>query len=207
MYDTLYGLRMVMNLDDYLERIKFTGSREPTLATLKTLIQCHKHIIPYSNLHMHGRKERINLSVEEIYKNVVMNKGGGICYELASLFIWLARRLGYHAYCYQGSFYCAYLPEPVFNDPFSHSLVCVEVDDVRYLVDPGWVMFGPMKLELGTPYVDDHSVYRLVHADGDHDETWYHLERHRKTVIDESGNVLKEGPKPAGPLENCRHRG
>ena len=193
-----------MHVDKYLERIKFTGSREPTLANLKTLIQCHKCNIPYTNLHMHGRKERIKLSNEEMYENVVTNKGGGICYELGSLFVWLARQLGYKAHGYQAAFYCAYLPEPVFSVPFFHFLVCVEIDENRYLVDPGWVMFGPMKMELETPYVDNHAVYRLVHAEG-YGDTWYNFQRHKKTVIDASGNVLKQGPKPAGPLDDCQH--
>ena len=192
-----------MDVDKYLSRIKYTGSKEPSLANLKTLIQCQKYNTPYTNLQMHGGK-RIKLSLEEIYHNVVTNKGGGICYELGSLFVWLLQQLGYRAYGYQAAFYCAYLPEPVFSVPYFHFLVCAEIGDEKYLVDPGWIMFGPMKIELWTPYVDDHAIYRLTHAEG-YDDTWYHMERHRKTVIDQNGVVLKQGPTPAGPLTDCHH--
>jgi len=192
-----------MDVDEYLTRIKYTGTKEPNLANLRKLIECQKYNTPYTNLQMHGG-ERIKLRLEDIYHNVVTNKGGGICFELGGIFVWLLRQLGYTAYGYQGSLWCAYLPKPVFAAPYFHFLVCVEIGDEKYLVDPGWVIFGPIKLEMWTPCADDHALYRLIPAPGK-DHTWYHLERHRKTVLDVNDKLLKQGPTPAGPLSDCSH--
>ena len=187
-----------MDVEKYLKRIKYSGSREPTLSTLAELIECHKANVSYSNLQILGGP-KVRILLEDAYKNVVEKNGAGICYELGGLFVWMLRKLGFTAYAYQGQFWGDFFDPPSFLPRCSHFITIVEVEGVRYIVDPGWVMFGPMKFEVGLPHVETHAVYRIMPCDLG--ENFYNLWHHKKTVLDSEGNLLKQGPKPAGPLD------
>jgi N-hydroxyarylamine O-acetyltransferase len=83
-----------MNLDGYLSRIGYTGSLEPTLATLNALQAAHLSSIPYENLDIHlGRS--LPLSETRAYEKLVLEKRGGWCYEMNTLFAWGLRQIGF----------------------------------------------------------------------------------------------------------------
>ena len=77
-----------MEIDAYLERIGYRGSREPTVETLKRLHRAHMLTVPFENLDIPlGRP--IVLSLPLLYDKIVRRRRGGFCYELNGLFAWL----------------------------------------------------------------------------------------------------------------------
>ena len=83
-----------MNVDAYLERIGYAGSREPTFETLSALHRAHMLSVPFENLDIHlGR--RLVLDREANFEKIVIRRRGGWCYELNGLFGLLLERLGF----------------------------------------------------------------------------------------------------------------
>jgi len=83
-----------VNVDAYLERIGYRGSREPTFETLSALHRAHMLSVPFENLDIHlGR--RLVLDREANFEKVVVRRRGGWCYELNGLFGLLLERLGF----------------------------------------------------------------------------------------------------------------
>lgn len=83
-----------MNLEAYLERIGYRGSREPTLETLRALHRAHLYAIPYENLDIHlGRT--LTLEPALIFDRLVTQRRGGWCFEMNGLFAWALRELGF----------------------------------------------------------------------------------------------------------------
>ncbi|MFN8483386.1 MAG: arylamine N-acetyltransferase [Anaerolineae bacterium] len=83
-----------MNAADYLQRIRYTGSRTPDSVTLAALHRAHLLAVPFENLDIHlGRP--ITLDLPSRYAKIVTRRRGGFCYELNGLFAWLLAQLGY----------------------------------------------------------------------------------------------------------------
>ena len=83
-----------MNVEGYLQRIGYTGGREPTAATLAALQRAHLLAVPFENLDIHlGR--RLVLDREANYAKIVERCRGGWCFELNGLFAWLLEQLGF----------------------------------------------------------------------------------------------------------------
>jgi len=69
----------MLNVDSYLSRIEYYGSREPNAETLRALHQAHMLAVPFENLDNHlGR--RIVLDEEKVVHKIVDQRRGGICY-------------------------------------------------------------------------------------------------------------------------------
>jgi N-hydroxyarylamine O-acetyltransferase len=74
-----------MNIEAYLKRIHYDGSRIPTLANLLELHRTHLLNVPFENLDIHlGRP--IVLDEEKIIHKIVERRRGGFCYELNGAF-------------------------------------------------------------------------------------------------------------------------
>ena len=83
-----------MELKEYLARVSYRGSLEPTLATLRDLHRAHLLTIPYENLDIHlGRM--LPLDEAEIFDKLVTRRRGGWCFEMNGLFAWALRELGF----------------------------------------------------------------------------------------------------------------
>ena len=83
-----------MNINDYLQRINYTGSREPSAQTLRALQVAHLRSVPFENLSIHAG-EPIVLDDEALFKKIVEKRRGGFCYEVNGLFAALLRALGF----------------------------------------------------------------------------------------------------------------
>ena len=82
------------NLNDYLERIHYRGSLEPTLDTLKALHRAHLMAVPYENLDLHlGRS--LPLDQMRAVEKIVTQGRGGWCYEMNGVFAWVLREMGF----------------------------------------------------------------------------------------------------------------
>ncbi|HLZ56047.1 MAG TPA: arylamine N-acetyltransferase [Ktedonosporobacter sp.] len=83
-----------MDIYDYLERIGYRGSLEPTLQTLQGLHEAHLQTVPFENLSIYY-KQPIVLGEEALYDKIVRRRRGGFCFELNGLFAVLLCELGF----------------------------------------------------------------------------------------------------------------
>ncbi len=83
-----------MDIRDYLKRINYQSSLEPTLQTLQALHEAHLLTVPFENLSIHYGQPII-LQEEALFNKIVYKHRGGFCYELNGLFAWLLRQLGF----------------------------------------------------------------------------------------------------------------
>src|SRR4029079_16579168 len=91
----LLGAAMAtIDVDAYLKRIDYHGSREPTLATLCGVHRAHVLAVPFENLDIPARR-RIVLDVDPIFDKIVGRRRGGFCYELNGLYGTLLREMGF----------------------------------------------------------------------------------------------------------------
>jgi len=83
-----------MKLQHYLDRIKYGGPVEPSLATLAALQQAHVCSVPFENLDVQlGRP--LSILVDEAYEKIVVRSRGGWCYEQNGLFGWALSEIGF----------------------------------------------------------------------------------------------------------------
>src|SRR5215207_9409581 len=87
-------MRHFMKLADYLQRIHYQGTLNPTPETLIALQRAHLFAIPYENLDIH-RGGTLSLDMETIFDKLVTQRRGGWCYEMNSLLAWALRELGF----------------------------------------------------------------------------------------------------------------
>lgn len=136
MFEELY--EDIPDLDLYLKRI---GIKKPTVLnkeTLDEIIFAHQCSIPFENLDSGKYKNPVNLSIQDLFNKVIINKRGGYCFELNGLFWSFLKTLGYDVYC------CAARVREVegYQKSISHRGVIVKFDDGLYFGDVGFG--GPM---------------------------------------------------------------
>jgi len=92
----------MFNVGDYLRRIGVGGPVEPTWETLRLLHKRHLMSVAYDNsgaadrLPASGRLASVDLNT--VFKHVVVDGNGGVCYELNRLFHKLLDALGYEVF-------------------------------------------------------------------------------------------------------------
>ncbi|MBD2753253.1 arylamine N-acetyltransferase family protein [Spirosoma validum] len=156
-----------MNVDAYLERIQYTGQREPTLATLQALHHQHQLTVPIENLDIHNNRE-IRLLPEALFDKLITQKRGGFCYELNGLFYELLNTLGFDVTRISG---CTYETDKGFNPEFDHLAIVARIDGIDWLVD---VAFGkrfplyPIPLRLNQIQEDKSGCYLIAEHDADY---------------------------------------
>lgn len=84
----------MLDTSAYLRRIRYDGSLQPNLETLKSLHRAHLYAVPFENLDI-PLKRPIVLDTERLFDKIVIKKRGGFCYELNGLFAVLLRTLGF----------------------------------------------------------------------------------------------------------------
>jgi N-hydroxyarylamine O-acetyltransferase len=149
-----------VQVDAYLKRIGYEGSRQPTVGTLRRLHRAHLLTVPFENLDvLLGRP--IHLSLPALYDKIVLRRRGGFCYELNGLFAWLLEELGFPV---------ERLSAGVFNGPkpgpeFDHLFLLVELVQ-PYMVDVGFgdSFLEPLRLDSGEEEVQRGSAYRLLRS-------------------------------------------
>ena len=80
-------------VEEYLARIGYAGSIEPTTEGLRALHRAHMLTVPFENLDI-GLKREISCDAESAVRKIVERRRGGFCYELNGAFAWLLRELG-----------------------------------------------------------------------------------------------------------------
>lgn len=128
-----------MDIQAYLDRIGYTGSRDLTAQNLSRLIRCHLETVPFENLDSHPNGFPLDNDPEVLFDKVVTRRRGGVCFELNGLFYELLSALGYDCYPVEVRLHMVGRPA----SPISHEGVLVRVDGRKYYCDVGYGGPGP----------------------------------------------------------------
>lgn len=121
----------IPDVDAYLSRIGYEGSREPNEQNLHRLVYCHQTSVPFESLDLSLWHHPLNLDTAHLYEKVVEHRRGGYCFELNGLFVCLLRALGYDAF----SVHCR-LNNPVTR-PCVHRGSVIRLNGKRFFCDVG----------------------------------------------------------------------
>jgi N-hydroxyarylamine O-acetyltransferase len=155
----------MQDLDAYLQRIGYAGSRTPTLETLRALQLRHVLTIAFENLDALARRT-VRLDVASLERKLVGAARGGYCFEQNLLFTHVLRALGFPV--------MALAARVVWERPEgevrarTHMLVLVDLPGGPYLSDVGFgglTPTAPLRLVPGVEQTTPHETFRVV-ADG-----------------------------------------
>jgi N-hydroxyarylamine O-acetyltransferase len=139
-----------VDLHAYLQRIHWSGGRDPTLETLAGLIEAHTAHIPFENLDvLLGRTVRLDL--DSLQAKMVDARRGGYCFEHATLFAAVLEALGFQIARHAAR---VVLFGPLAEAKRSHMFMTVAVGGATYVLDPG---FGPFAARFPVPLVNSPS--------------------------------------------------
>ncbi|HAK45601.1 MAG TPA: acetyltransferase [Spirochaeta sp.] len=144
----------------YLTRIGINDELEPSLETLRLVQSRHLLSVPFENLNIH-MYNKLTPDIHELFDKIVLQRRGGVCYELNYLYMVLLEKLGY-----QTSFYGGKAGE---NGTFyDHSFPMVEIDGKRYITDVG---FGdnflyPLEFKPDVPQLDPKGIFTIEYEGG-----------------------------------------
>jgi N-hydroxyarylamine O-acetyltransferase len=152
------------DLKAYFERIGYTGTRGPTLDTLRVLHARHPEAIPFENLNpLLGRP--VQLDVDSLRQKLVRDRRGGYCFEQNLLFSHVLKALGFRVTGLAARVLWN-LPDDAITAR-THMLLRVDVEGEPYLADVGFgvqTLTGPLRLEVGIEQATPHESFRLVKA-------------------------------------------
>lgn len=148
-----------MDIDRYLERIRYQGSLQPTAATLRALHEAHLLAVPFENLDI-GLGCAIKLDQDSLWEKIVERRRGGFCYELNGLFALLLREIGFRVELLSAGVANG---SGGFNPDFDHLTLLVHLEE-DWLADVG---FGesfrqPLRLQPDLAQKQEWGRYRLV---------------------------------------------
>lgn len=153
------------DLQQYLNRINFSGEIKLDLAGIKKLMQSQLFSVPFENLDVQAGKT-ISLIGDDIVNQIVTKNRGGYCYQINGIFSLLLQEIGLPHY------YIAVRPlvNPGEN-PKTHLAIIATIEGEEYLIDLG---FGgnsirePLKLsQAGSEIQQDFETFTLVKTEED----------------------------------------
>lgn len=123
-----------MNINYYLKRINVPSPLEPSLSNLDHLIQQHLQSVHFENLDIiHHRPVR--LQIGPLFRKIVIQGRGGVCFELNGLFHSLLKKIGYEVKIIAAT---VFLQSGEWGLEGTHLANIVRMDDEEYLVDIGF---------------------------------------------------------------------
>ena len=149
-----------LQIQQYLHKLQL-NYLEPAadLATLTKLQDTHLKFIPYDNFDcLNGRITSLKRS--EVFEKLIMRNRGGICFELNGLYNWLLESLGFAVTSYAAR----YTDKLEVYQIRRHRVMCVNIDNKRYLTDVGVNSESPrvpLELTEGLIQSDGISQYKL----------------------------------------------
>ena len=175
-------------VDEYLKRIRFTGSRTPTVDTLIELHQRHLMSIPFENLSLYG-KEKIILSNDWLFKKLIQRKRGGFCFELNIMFSSLLHCFGFKLSTHAAQIFNHRTGNS--NSGKSHMVIVVDIDGDQWLADVacGDNSVTPLRFKRfeqePQEYETSNGIYRIC-KDGD----MFSYEQKVRTIVDRDGHQV-----------------
>ncbi|MEP6911522.1 MAG: arylamine N-acetyltransferase [bacterium] len=148
-----------MDVDTYLQRIRYRGSRATTAQTLRELQLAHLCSVPFENLSIHAGQPVI-LQDDALFDKIVVRRRGGFCYELNGLFAALLRQLGFKVEMLSAEVANG---KGGFSPDFAHMTLMVTLKE-RRLADVG---FGdsfrePLLLDWNQEQLQGERAYQIV---------------------------------------------
>jgi N-hydroxyarylamine O-acetyltransferase len=146
-----------MDIDFYLQRIRYSGPRVPDARVLRDLHLAHLQSVPFENLDIHlGRL--ILIDEDAFYAKIVRERRGGFCYELNGLFAALLRALGFRVTLLSARVYSGSVPGPEYD----HLALVVDLEE-RWLADVGFgdSFIEPLRLDAPGEQVQSGVRYRI----------------------------------------------
>jgi N-hydroxyarylamine O-acetyltransferase len=122
-----------MDVDAYLRRMEYDGSRQPSSATLRSLHRQHLFTVPFENLDI-PLGVPITLDRTLMFDKIVQRRRGGFCYELNGLFGELLSALGFEVHMLSAR---VRHEDGGFGPEFDHMLLRVDLEE-PWLVDVGF---------------------------------------------------------------------
>jgi len=154
-----------LDLAAYLGRIGYSGSVQPSRATLEALHLAHATHIPFENLDiLLGRPIRLDLA--SLQDKLVRGRRGGYCFEQNLLFASVLERLGYSVTRLTARVYYRNQPKV----PRTHIALLARIEGAAWLADVG---FGLEGLLLPVPFVAGREArqfawtYRVIESEGE----------------------------------------
>jgi N-hydroxyarylamine O-acetyltransferase len=128
-----------MDVEAYLRRIGYAGSRMPSAETLRDLHRQHLYTVPFENLDI-ALGIPIRLDIEALFDKIVARERGGFCYELNGLFCELLTALGFRVEMLSAR---VRRGDGSFSREFDHMLLKVVLEEL-WIADVG---FGDSSLD------------------------------------------------------------
>lgn len=157
-----------VNLNAYFERIGFSGSIAPSLATLEALHALHPAAIPFENLNpLLGLP--VALDQKSLEKKMLAEKRGGYCFEHNLMFMRVLADLDYKVRSLGARVMWNHPADAV--RPVSHMLIAIDISGQTYIADVGFgslTLTAPLRLRDGAEQATPHETFRLLDSDG----TW-----------------------------------
>lgn len=183
MYELTY--RPLPDVEAYLKRMNYTGSREVCLQTLNDLIYAHQCNVPFENLDCCDYHVPVSLDIDHLFEKVVLKRRGGYCFELNGVFMSLLRALGFDAW----STMCRVAATFTELRPIKHRGIVVRLDGMLYYCDVGLGgAMPPFAVALdGTRQTVRGETYWVEELK---EEGWYLLRRLSGTGLKDNGQVV-----------------
>jgi N-hydroxyarylamine O-acetyltransferase len=148
--------------DAWLARIRYKGSREPTLQTLEALVLAHSSTIAYESIDvLLGRPPKLDLM--SLQNKMVTGGRGGYCFEQNMLFRGGLQSLGYNVTSLQ-----ARVVRGLDIDaprPMLHMVLRVDLPQGPFLADVGFgnlAPTAPLRLAPLIEQVTPHEIMRFI---------------------------------------------
>jgi len=181
-----------VDIDAYLKRLEITIDVENSLKTLQNLHRAHAFTIAFENFNVH-LKRPIPLDKENLFQKLIVEKRGGYCYELNTLFSFLLQEIGFNVTHLIG--------RPLYGyknalRPRTHMVLKVETEGKEFLCDLGFGGRGliePIELIFNQESIQFDDIFKLVpHTDGYElqsliGDDWvplYSFDLHKQQLID-----------------------
>lgn len=154
-------------LTDYLARIGFRGTIEPTLSTLSALHAAHVDAIPFESLDPLLRRP-VKLDIASLQEKLVDGRRGGYCFEQNLLFRTALEAIGFKVTGLGGRVRWMSAPDSPLG-PRAHMILRIDLPDGLYIADVGFgacVMDAPLRLQTEIEQKTAMGTYRLSESGG-----------------------------------------
>jgi len=168
-----------LDLDNYFERIGYTGPRAPTLEVLKAIHRLHPRAIPFENLNPLTRRA-VKLDLESVERKLVDDHRGGYCFEQNALLANVLIELGFQVTPLIGRVLWGREPDAV--PPRTHMVLRIDLDNEAWIADVGFgsvTLTSPVRLTPGLAQRTDLGIFRL--ADASHDALYLEVQARDQT--------------------------
>jgi N-hydroxyarylamine O-acetyltransferase len=155
------------DLDAYMARVGYHGGRQPTLATLLSVVLAQAQTIAYENVDVLLGK-RIDLDIAALQRKMVAGGRGGYCFEQNLLLRAALSAIGFVVTSRMGRVVRGMDPGAPRTAP--HIALWVETEEGPFIVDLGFgslTLTGALEVRDGVPQRTPHGVFRICQTGED----------------------------------------